>query len=743
MASYFDSDDDPTRGSRMLDLPLEDAVAEPDGLTYEPPAGPSPDRRGDTDTAPVAPGRRRWPWVVAFLIALPLAAGAGFWLRPPPPIAGLAPALVDFGPVRLGEAVERVARLDNLGGFPLEVTGAGIRGGEGDVGGGTEFTIGRDGCAGSILEPGASCDVAVTFRPTERGARHASLEVVSGAHNGTSVVALFGEGRAPQVRIEPRRLDFGGRPIGTTGLPQAVAIRNEGTAPLRLEALAVEGLAAGDFAVGIDGCGQRTLAPREQCRIEVFFEPEGEGDRNATLWIRGDAPEDLPPVVLSGRGGAREPLLSLETERVDFGARAVAEASEDAAFTVRNDGTGDLVLDRIAVDEPGLDAGFSVIGDGCTEAPVQPGGSCVLTVSFVPVTQGAATGTLRLRAFGEDDPRLVVLEGIGLAPAIRVTPLRVALGEVPVGRTSRAVSIELRNSGLAPLRITSIRLVGADRRIFRSSDDGCAGEAVEAGEACTVRVTASPRRAGPHAAEVEIEHNAGPVERIPVTALGLSARLSVEPTRLDFGGVTLETRRDASLTLANRGRTTLRIERVELGGSDRSAWGLLAPGCGSRSLAPGETCAVRLRFEPPREGSHQAQVRIVHDGAGGAETIPLAGSGLPRPRPRFAYDPVTIEFAGRAPGTSSDVATVTLRNDGTGSLTVVGWRIAGEHPGDFRLVPGSCGPDGTSLPGGSTCTVGVRFAPQNIGRRSGALIVRHDAGPARAIELAGDGLSPQ
>jgi hypothetical protein len=38
-----------------------------------------------------------------------------------------------------------------------------------------EFTIERDTCAGSTLEPGSQCEAALAFAPSEEGARAAVL----------------------------------------------------------------------------------------------------------------------------------------------------------------------------------------------------------------------------------------------------------------------------------------------------------------------------------------------------------------------------------------------------------------------------------------------------------------------------------------------------------------------------------------------------------------------------------------
>ncbi|MBK5232426.1 MAG: choice-of-anchor D domain-containing protein [Thermoleophilia bacterium] len=62
-----------------------------------------------------------------------------------------------------------------------------------------DFPTGSSGCAGKTLQPGATCSVAFSFKPTAAGARSASVSVASNATSGTATVPLSGTATAKPV----------------------------------------------------------------------------------------------------------------------------------------------------------------------------------------------------------------------------------------------------------------------------------------------------------------------------------------------------------------------------------------------------------------------------------------------------------------------------------------------------------------------------------------------------------------
>jgi len=107
------------------------------------------------------------------------------------PVAGVSDEAVDFGDVLLGQASPpRTVTLTNtgyvvdleLGELALDGSGSGA------------FAISNDLCSNQVLAQDASCTFELTFTPSARGPRTASVHVPSNAPSGPNTVALEGIG---------------------------------------------------------------------------------------------------------------------------------------------------------------------------------------------------------------------------------------------------------------------------------------------------------------------------------------------------------------------------------------------------------------------------------------------------------------------------------------------------------------------------------------------------------------------
>jgi len=116
------------------------------------------------------------------------------------------------------------------------------------------------------------------------------------------------------------------------------------------------------------------------------------------------------------------------------------------------------------------------------------------------------------------------------------------------------------------------------------------------------------------------------------------------------------------------------------------------------------------------------------------------GRGLYRtsvaaPVPIVSLSSTSVWFGGQPLGTTSGSQTVILTNTGAAPLSIGGVLVNAEFP----LLGSSCR-RGTSVPVGGSCTLAIAFSPGGIGIRTGAVIIRDDAGDSpQAIRLTGLG----
>jgi N-acetylneuraminic acid mutarotase len=108
------------------------------------------------------------------------------------------------------------------------------------------------------------------------------------------------------------------------------------------------------------------------------------------------------------------------------------------------------------------------------------------------------------------------------------------------------------------------------------------------------------------------------------------------------------------------------------------------------------------------------------------------------PGPLVSISPGSLSFGAQQVGTTGSVQNVTVANDGTADLHVNGIAITGDDPGDFVAI-GTCG---VVVPG-SSCSVGVQFAPTAIDLRQATVGVADDApGSPQGFAVSGYGRGP-
>src|SRR4029077_3983807 len=170
----------------------------------------------------------------------------------------------------------------------------------GDAG---SFKLLDESCTGVPLMPGGSCTAHIRFAPQTAGPKLARLAFF-GEGEGGAMVALTGEGVAPAVTLVPSSFDFGQQAAGGRSDGHDFAVRNEGSAALDLDGVAIVGADLDQFALAGDGCSGEALAPGAECVVRVRFAPASPGAKAARLRSGSDAGAFV--ATLAGEGTEAE-----------------------------------------------------------------------------------------------------------------------------------------------------------------------------------------------------------------------------------------------------------------------------------------------------------------------------------------------------------------------------------------------------------------------------------------------------
>ena len=179
--------------------------------------------------------------------------------------------------------------------------------------------------------------------------------------------------------------------------------------------------------------------------------------------------------------------------------------------------------------------------------------------------------------------------------------------------------------------------------------------------------------------------------------------------------------------LTNTGSGTLNISSIINNGD----FAISAKTCGT-TVAAGTSCTVSVTFTPTVIGIRNGTLTFNDDASTNPQKVALTGTGT-----QISLSPVSLNFGTVAVGAPSAAKSVTVTNVGTTTVTFTGFSIAGTNPGDYLVSGKTCG---TSLAGGGSCTVSLRFKPTATGTRKAIVRVADNGGGSpQSASLTGVG----
>lgn len=296
------------------------------------------------------------------------------------------------------------------------------------------------------------------------------------------------------------------------------------------------------------------------------------------------------------RLGASSGNLVVDTAALDFGAVPIGKVEERT-----------LVATNVG-DEP-LEGQSVVVPAPFTAKPssfrLEPGASRVLTVRFSAKEAGEHRDAVLTIAGSSDRPLEVALRGVAARPPeLAIEPLSLGFGAVSIGNMGRGV-VTLVNRGDLPLHVASI----GSPQPFRTE---LSEVTLAPHEQRTVTISYAPDTANEHRGELLVRSD-DPVRG--VVTVGLKGKgvgqapkplIEAHAEALDFGRVSIGTKRDQYLWIRNRGVDTLHLTSVTAGAPFTVS---------SRSLrvAPGKAARISIAFSPDEEGGRLVPLVIHND----------------------------------------------------------------------------------------------------------------------------------
>ena len=329
---------------------------------------------------------------------------------------------------------------------------------------------------------------------------------------------------ASGISVSPSQVSFREQCVAAASDSVPVTVRNSGTDPLQVRSVAVVGANAADFS--ITGGEARTLAPGASFVISVIFTAQTQGNRSAILRIESSAPSSPTQISLSGTGVTR--TLEISPDRLVFGDQRTGTPSDDMSLVLKSTGSARVKLKAFNVSG---DASKDFRVRGSATRSISPGNEDAVPIAFEPRTLGRRTATLTIDSDACAGKTSVALAGVGTAPKIKVSPSAVEFGSIPKGSTSTAVPMVVSNVGRAPLRITEIKVEGAQSADFRFEAFPELPKVLGAGQEFPINATFVPSADGPRRALLRFSSDDPAMPSLAVSLTGnMSGAGSVEPS---------------------------------------------------------------------------------------------------------------------------------------------------------------------------------------------------------------------
>jgi hypothetical protein len=458
-------------------------------------------------------------------------------------------------------------------------------------------------------------------------------------------------------------------------------------------------------------------------------------ERTAASPDGGTAPHPdagmLPPDD-SGPGAAN---LTVDMPSIDFGDVIAGHSSMPTVLTVRNTGGSDSGPLSVSLGGDAANS-FALGADGnCSGSKLSAGQSCAISISFMPDRSGALRATVEVAGTpGGDITVILTGSGLGLGHLMLVPSMN-NFGSIAVGSAPATADFTAKNSGQSPTGTITVAL-GQAASDYTIAQDGCSRVSLASGASCTISVHFQPATAAVLTATLAVSAHPGGAQFSSLFGRGLvPAALTARPTMVDFGGVVTGQSASAAITITNSGQIASSALASSLGGQDSGEFAIAQDLCTGMALMPGASCTVTVQAHPSTTGAKQAGLTV--SGAGSA-SVPLAVTGLAPGS--LSITPTTDTFPGALLMNDGETHTYTVSNSGGGSTGALAISLNGSGASQYVITSDNCST--TSLSGGGTCTIGIRFHPTARGSQTASLVAGATPGGAVSSALSGNGLAP-
>jgi hypothetical protein len=498
-------------------------------------------------------------------------------------------------------------------------------------------------------------------------------------------------------------------------------------------------------ATGECSNGVTTLPGGGSCLLRVRFAPTVAGTQTATLSANA-ATGGIATLGLTGNGQRASALTG--TNSNNYGTMVVGSTSGASNWIIVNNGdvpTGTPTLTNSNTLE------VLVTSNSCN-VPLAGGATCTIGVAFRPSASGSRTGTLTLSGTPGGSVTFSAAAdgqaaaGLALAPA---TGSSTNFGNVLIGNNV-VETYTLTNTGQQATTAVTVTLTPAPGSGFALVTPPATGECVSgstvlAGNtACTIRVRFTVAAAGAQtatlAATATIGNTATP---LPLTGNGQRPALLSGTTTNAFGTVVVgATSTTFTWTISNTGDVATGVPALT---NSNQTELLVGTNTCTVAVAGGGKCTIGASFKPSAAGARSGTLTLTAT-PGGSVTLTATATGQTAAGLTLAPATGSSASFGNILVAATGTQTFVLTNTGQQATTAVTVLLTTAATSGFAVVApvtGDCTTGTTTLAGGASCNIHVKFTAPGAGLQTATLgASATTGGAANTLSLSANGQRP-
>jgi hypothetical protein len=416
---------------------------------------------------------------------------------------------------------------------------------------------------------------------------------------------------------------------------------------------------------------------------------------------------------------------------LSFGSVPVSTTSAAVTIVVTNNSNQSTVIQQVTSSLPEF-----VVVSPAMPISIGPKGRASFQVVFKPDAALTFNGSIVINPGRKGGSSVSIsASGIGTAAApaqtqtylLSTSASSLSFGNTLVG-SSASQAITLTNTGTASVNISQVAATGAGFNITGFSG----GVTLAAGQRLPLTASFAPAATGAVSGSISVVSTAtNSPAIISLSGTGIRPQISVIPSSISFGNVTVGVSNTQTLTIRNPGTATLSVTQASLAGTGYTSSGLALP----LSVAPGGSASFTVGFAPASATNYSGSITLISNTPNSPLLVPLTGTGISSIL-QLSASPTSLSFGSLATGTSA-TQSVTISNTGNSSVSIS--QISASGAG--FTTTGVALP--LSLAAGQSTSFSVTLAPTSTGNLPGSVtVVSNATNSPLTVALSGTGTLP-